>query len=56
MKKRTVGQVVGSHNFAKKAMRNSLKEAIKKGKNPFTGRKFTKAQQEELKELMKVTK
>ncbi len=46
----------GSYTFAKKAMEHSLKSAIKKGKNPFTGRKFTKAQQKELKELIKVTK
>ena len=54
--KKGVNAILGQHSFAKKAVRNSLKEAIKKGKNPYTGRRFTKAQQEELKKLMKVTK
>ena len=56
MKKRASSVKKGSHSFAKKAMQNSLKQAIKKGKSPFTGRRFTKAQQEELRKLMKETK
>ena len=46
----------GSYTFARKAMVHSLKEAIKKGKNPFSGRRFTKDQQKELRELIKETK
>ena len=45
-----------SYTFAKKAMANSIKESIKKGKNPFSGRKFTKAQQKELVKLSKAVK
>ena len=56
MKKRLVGALKGSKKKKKNAMKHSLKEAIKKGKNPFTGRRFTKSQQEELRELMKETK
>ena len=49
--KKGVNAILGQHSFAKKAVRNSLKEAIKKGKNPYTGRRFTKAQQEELSKI-----
>jgi len=51
MKKESVSYV-----FAKKAMANSIKESIKKGKNPFSGRKFTKAEQKELVKLSKAVK
>lgn len=45
-----------SYAFAKKAIKNSIVEAIKKGKNPFSGRKFTQAEQKELVKLSKAVK
>ena len=42
-----------SFSFAKSAMINSIKKAIKSGKNPLTGRRYTKKQISELKSLLK---
>ena len=39
--------------FAKCAMRKSLKDVIKKGKHPLTGKKLKKSQLEHLKNLLK---
>ena len=43
-----------NNKFAKEAMKNSLRVAIRSGKNPITGRKFTKKQIAELKSLLKI--
>jgi hypothetical protein len=40
-------------SFAKMAMKNSLKMAMKSGKNPLTGRRYTKKQIKQLQELLK---
>jgi hypothetical protein len=42
-----------SFNFAKSAMINAIKQAVKSGKNPQTGRRYTKKQISELKSLLK---
>ncbi len=41
------------YSFAKEAIKKSISNAIKKGKNPFTGRRFTKSQLAEIKKLRK---
>jgi len=42
-----------SFSFAKLAMINAIKQSIKSGKNPQTGRRYTKKQISELKSLLK---
>ena len=38
----------GQYSFAKAAMKKSIQDAIKNGKNPFTGKRYSKAQQKRL--------
>ena len=40
--------------FAKEAIKNSLRVAMRSGKNPFSGRRFTKKQISKLKSLLKM--
>ena len=47
---------IDKYSFAKEAIKHSIKQARKSGKNPLTGRKFTKKQSDELKKLLKEVK
>jgi len=49
-------KTLDSHSFAKKAIKNSISEAIKKGKNPFSGKRFTKSEAKQLAKLTRVVK
>ena len=51
-----VKKLSGPHSFAKAAIKRSIMQSIKKGKNPFSGRKFTKSQSKELRKLLKMVR
>lgn len=43
---------IKKYKFANSALKESIKNAIKSGKNPSTGRKYTKKEIEHLKSLL----
>ena len=47
---------LGQYSFAKKAMKKSIQDAIKKGRNPFTGKLYTKTQKQALSRISRSIK